>query len=102
MAVLSAVLALALAGLAYLSHIHQLGFPDGTVTELGRAQQRLAWVFLVFSAAIGCWLARLGLGAGPVRLRQVLTGLGLHALGTGGAWAVNLYLMAHLTGSGGG
>lgn len=45
-AILAAV-ALALAMFAYLEFIAMLGFPDGFISELGRAQRRLAYMFIV-------------------------------------------------------
>jgi hypothetical protein len=49
LAFVSGGVALILSCLIYLEYIHMLGFPDGFITELGYAERKLAWIFIVVS-----------------------------------------------------
>jgi hypothetical protein len=59
-AFLLACLALALSYVIYLDYIYMLGFPDGSITELGYAERRLARVFIWVSVISASCLIYLG------------------------------------------
>jgi hypothetical protein len=46
--------------LAYMNYVYMLGFPDGFITELGYAQRRLAYTFIVSSVVTGSCFIFLG------------------------------------------
>lgn len=56
--------AFALSCLAYTSYIYMLGFPDGSITELGYAERRLAYIFIGISLVSGLSFVYLGIIAG--------------------------------------
>ena len=63
-ACLMGLAALASSYLVYLSYVYMLGFPDGSITELGRAERRLAYVFIGGSVALAACFIHLGAAAG--------------------------------------
>lgn len=65
--------ALALAAFAYMNYIYMLGFPDGFITELGYAQRRLAWVFIVMSVVLGVSFVYLGIVGLRKRVARAFT-----------------------------
>lgn len=50
----------ALSYIAYMDYIYMLGFPDGSITELGYAERRLARIFICISALLGACFVYLG------------------------------------------
>lgn len=88
------MLAVVLAGMAYLGHIHQLGFPDGSVSVLENAQRRLAWLFVAVSLGMAFVLAGLALRAAPTR--WLGGALGTYALMVLTVWVVNGCLVTRL------
>jgi len=58
---LFAALSLALPALLYMGHFRYMGFPDGHLTELDRAEKLLFQVFLWFSMACGIQLLTLSI-----------------------------------------
>ncbi|BAU14704.1 hypothetical protein LEP3755_52550 [Leptolyngbya sp. NIES-3755] len=59
-AYLSGGIAFVASVLIYLTYVYQLGFPDGFITELGRAQRELAYRFIGISAGLGTYFIYLG------------------------------------------
>jgi len=97
-----AFLCLALAAYAELQYVHQLGFPDGFVTELGAAERELALRFQLLSLLLLVWFLYLGLVSfGIDARRRVLYTAVLYAAAIGAFIAIDLYYQAHLVGGGG-
>lgn len=100
-AFLLACVTLALSLLVYFSFVYQLGFPDGFISELARAQRRLAYIFIGISLLFSAGFMYLGM----VTLRKQMTKLLavavlLYVVVIVCVLMLNYYL--NLTGSGGG
>ena len=103
LAYLLGAVALVLGGLAYGGYVYQLGFPDGFITELGLAERKLAFVFIVISVVLGGCGIYLGVVAGERNVGGKLTAAaGFYLLVLIGTALVDFYFHSHLMGSGGG
>ena len=103
LACLLSVVALVLSLYAYEEYIHLLGFPDGHVTALGAAEEKLAAVFIALSLPTGLYLLYVGTMANrsKVTARLVLVG-GWYLLVLTGTAAADYYLRCRLDGGTGG
>jgi hypothetical protein len=96
-------IALVLAFLAYLNYIYLLGFPDGFITELGYAQRRLAYTFIVASIVISVYFIYLGTVALRKKIARPLSvAVALYSLAIVVVFLVDVYYRSSLIGSGGG
>ena len=98
-----AFLCLALTVYAELEYVYMLGFPDGFVTEVGAAEEKLAHLFEGMSLAMGMWFIYLGIAAfsEPVA-KHVMYSFIFYALVIGAVLAIDTYFQANLMGGGGG
>ena len=55
--------AFAAAFFVYAEYVYMLGFPDGYITDLGRAERQLAYVFIGISLIAGTYFVYLGWAA---------------------------------------
>lgn len=79
------------------------GFPDGFLSELARAQQRLFGFFVWVSFVIGLWFIVLGwLAAKRNVARQLKTTLVVYVLVVVVVFGVDIYLRQTLDSGGGG
>jgi hypothetical protein len=102
-AYLLAVIALALSLLVYMNYVYMLGFPDGFITELGRAQRRLAYLFIAISMIFSAYFIYLGVVALQKRIARPLSVVvTLYSLVIVAVSLVDMYYRSSLTGSGGG
>lgn len=96
-AYLMAAVALASSLLAYLSYVHTLGFPDGHITELGRAERRLAYVFIGVSLVSASCFIYLGAAASRKRIgRKLSAAVVLYSVSVLALFLVDNYYRAHL------
>jgi hypothetical protein len=91
-------LALAVPVLLYLLHFSSLGWPDGFLSELDRAEQDLFYLFSGASILLGLSLFWLGRTA----RRGVAVATCLYLLLVGCSLAALFHFRSHLPGSGGG
>jgi hypothetical protein len=106
----SSVVAFVMAGvaallslLAYANYIYILGFPDGFITDLGYAQRRLAYIFIVVSVALA--LSFIYMGTVALRKsvnRPLAVGVGLYSLLIAVLLLIDSYDRSSLTDGGGG
>lgn len=97
----SAMLASAL--FVYAEHVYLLGFPDGFVSELDRAERRLAVVVIVASLSMGSYLLRLGyLAARQAIGKRLLVALALYLLIWLAVLCLDHHARSYLPGGGGG
>jgi hypothetical protein len=95
--------ALVLSLLAYMSYVYMLGFPDGFISELGRAQRRLAYIFTGISLALGGCFIYLGAVAPQKKIaRSLAVVTALYSLVIIVVLLIDTYYRSSLTGSGGG
>jgi uncharacterized membrane protein len=81
----------------YVEYIYQLGFPDGHITELGYAERRLAYVFIVISFIFGSSFIYLGTGEARKRsAKQLSATIILYLLSVIGIYLINYYYRLHL------
>ncbi|HVG38345.1 MAG TPA: hypothetical protein VM870_03595 [Pyrinomonadaceae bacterium] len=87
----------------YLEYVHDLGFPDGYITELGYAERRLAYVFIVAGVAFGAWFIYLGRAARQKAIGKQLAAAAILSLTLMiGLFLVDYYYRLHLAAGGGG
>lgn len=102
-AFLLALAAVASSLLAYLSYVYMLGFPDGSITELGRAERRLAYVFISVSVAAAACFVCLGAAAGRKAAGKIVpAAAALYLLFVLALLLVDNYYRSHLDGGAGG
>ena len=103
LACLLGLAALALSFYVYEEYIQLLGFPDGYVTALGAAEEKLAAVFIALSLPPGLYLLYVGTNADQrkVPARLVVVG-GWYLLVLAVTVAVDYYLRSRLDGGEGG
>jgi hypothetical protein len=89
--------------LIYLQYSHMQGFPDGYITELGRAQRQLGHVLIGISLALGAYFTYLGILASRKRITyQLGIAAVLYFIVVITAAILNQYYQLNLPGSGGG
>jgi hypothetical protein len=106
----SSVVAFVMAGvaallslLAYANYIYILGFPDGFITDLGYAQRRLAYIFIVVSVALALSFIYMGTVALRKSVNRTLAvGVGLYSLFIAVLLLIDSYDRSSLTDGGGG
>ena len=100
----------ALAGLSFaiafyleMTYVMMFGFWDGFASELDRAENVLAQVFIWFSLAMGVWFIWLGLRSShPKFKRRVLYSCLVFALAAAVAVSLDLYFRTYMMDSAGG
>ena len=86
-----------------LTYVYMLGFPDGFVTELDSAEEKLAAGRRRESFALSVWSIYLGIEALHEQVRQrVLYTAVFYLIAIAAAIAIDTYFQAHLMGGGGG
>jgi hypothetical protein len=98
-ALLFACVSLGLGLFSYFEFIYQLGFPNGFISELARAQRRLAYIFIAISVIFSAWFVFLGIVAGRKQALSVAVILYLVTLAS--IVLVDFYYRSNLMGSGG-
>ena len=94
---LMAFFAGALSVVVYASFLFRLGFPDGYVTALDRAERILAYVFIGGSFPVGLWFCFLGWIAPHQRIRKKLgVSACVYAAFTILLFVIDFYLGRHL------
>ncbi len=89
--------------IAYFGFIYQLGFPDGFISELGRAQRKLAYIFIGVSFILSVWFIYLGMVALRKRIaKPLLAAVILYLVIIVAVLLLDYYFRLNLTGSGGG
>jgi asparagine N-glycosylation enzyme membrane subunit Stt3 len=102
-AYLMAGIALVLSILTYINYVYMLGFPDGFISELGQAQRRLAYIFIVISVVLGAYFIYLGIAALQKKITRPLSVVvALYSLVIIAVLLVDMYYRSTLMGSGGG
>ena len=107
---LSRIIAYLLGGVAfvasfliYIEYIHQLGFPDGFITELGYAERRLAYLFIGISVLFGSCFIYLGQIAPRTEIDKKLAAtLILYLISILSLALIDYYYHLYLMGSAGG
>lgn len=54
------VVALVLSFIVYLDYVYLLGFPDGFISELGQAERKLAYIYILGSIVLSIYSIYLG------------------------------------------
>lgn len=89
--------ALAASLLVYLEYVYMLGFPDGHITELGRAQRSLAYVFIAASVVFGLCFFYLGSVVSRRRIdKQLSIIVVLYLLSVIVVFLIDSYYRSHL------
>ncbi|MBC8159972.1 MAG: hypothetical protein H7Z42_02030 [Roseiflexaceae bacterium] len=89
--------------LVYVEYIHMLGFPDGFISELGRAERQLAFLFIGTSLMLGSYVVYLGSMASRKGIGKRVSVVGLlYVLFIMTLSLADYYFRVYLTGSGGG
>ena len=89
--------------LIYIEYIHQLGFPDGFITELGYAERRLAYLFIGISILFGVGFIYLGQIAPRREIgKKLAAALILYLIFILSLALIDYYYHLHLMGSTGG
>jgi hypothetical protein len=101
-AYLMAGVATALLLLAYMGYVYLLGFPDGFISELGRAQRRLAYIFVGISLASGACFIYLGVTPQKRIARPLAVVTALYALVIVAVLLIDGCYRSSLTGNTGG
>ena len=95
--------ALASSFLAYMDYVYMLGFPDGSVTELGHAERRLAYVFIGVSLVSASCFIYLGAAAARKAVgRRLSAAVILYLMSVAGAFLIDYYYRSHLDNGTGG
>ena len=95
--------ALASSLLAYLDYVYMLGFPDGFVTELGRAERRLAYAFIGVSVVLAACFIYLGASASRKAVgRKLFAAVVLYLMSVAGAFLIDYYCRSRLDNGAGG
>ena len=95
--------ALALAVFAYVNYIYMLGFPDGFISELGRAQRRLAYLFIGISLVLSAGFISMGVVALQKKIAKTLfVAIIFYLVTVISVLLVDSYYRSNLIGSGGG
>jgi asparagine N-glycosylation enzyme membrane subunit Stt3 len=90
-------IALASTYFVYMDYIYMLGFPDGSITELGYAQRRLARIFIGISIVLGACFIYLGVIAGRKKIGKKLSvAIILYAISIIIVYLVDSYYRSHL------
>jgi hypothetical protein len=96
-------LALVASFLVYTEYIHQLGFPDGFITELGYAERRLAYLFIGISLLFGVGFIYLGQIASRREIgKKLAAAFILYLIFILTIVLIDCYYRLHLMGSSGG
>ena len=89
--------ALASSLLVYMDYVYMSGFPDGSITELGRAERRLAYVFIGVSLVLASCFIRLGAVASRKRVGKKLSAaVVLYLVSVAALFLVGNYYRSHL------
>lgn len=89
--------ALAASLFVYLEYVYMLGFPDGHVTELGRAQRSLAYVFIAASVVFGLCFFYLGSVISRRRIdKQLSIVVALYVMSVVVVFLIDSYYRSHL------
>jgi hypothetical protein len=102
-AYLAGCLAFALSLLVYMDYIYHLGFPDGFITELGRAERQLAYIFIGVSVILGSCFIYLGWVASRKRVcKKLSAAIVLYLVSIISLSLMDYYYRLHLMDSAGG
>lgn len=89
--------------LIFLIYIHGLGFPDGFISELGYAERKLAYVFILAGFTFGSYFFYLGWVAPRKPIgNKLAAAFILYLIFVIGISIIDNYYQSHLAGSGGG
>ncbi|HKQ99989.1 MAG TPA: hypothetical protein VJT09_04910 [Pyrinomonadaceae bacterium] len=81
----------------YMDYVYMLGFPDGSITELGYGERRLAYIFIAVSITLGLCFFFLGWAASRKRIGKLLSAVTiLYLLFVAGVYLVDNYYRSHL------
>jgi hypothetical protein len=80
-----------------MEYIYLLGFPDGFITELGRAQRNLAYIFIGISVASASCFIYLGALASRKSIgRKLSVAVALYILSIVIIYSIDYYYRLHL------
>lgn len=95
--------ALASSFLVYLEYIYMLGFPDGFISELDRAERQLAYVYIVGNVILSSYFIYLGWVAPRKEIsKKLFVAIFLYLIFLLSIYFVDYYCRLHFTGSTGG
>lgn len=102
-AYISGVFALIISGYCYLCYLYMLGFPDGHLTELERAEKSLFTSFIIFNIILSGGFFYLGRPRSPINSsKKVYFILLLYIMVTITVFSIDYYFRQHLEHGGGG
>jgi hypothetical protein len=95
--------ALASTVFVYMDYVRMLGFPDGFISELGRAERKLAYVFIGIGIVSGTYFIYLGWMAARKRIgKKLLAAVFVYLVSIIILSLIDYYYRLHLMGSTGG